>query len=415
MQPLKITLLGDYYDCQLYRGRLYLWTFNGELRIYNWDQLVDKVVQRNGDWLTYLYGYREGRYLYNSKTKKLFEDDEFKKIVIKRYLQSCQRQHVLTEKDVEDCLIGQQTAPSSSIPIDTEIYNSILYYSTDKGLFSTTAHRAISEKYKVSTKPKKIWDAKVLSITANDYPQMAVSAGSEGLYEFRPGLHNLVVSVLRAVEPGLYKVSNRFSLFSNYVYESIFSSSHSGNSYISMFKLDRNDNSYQRVYEKEIEEEAFSLETIKGNEVLSWGIRDRVYQAVGDKIRVLKFKKWSENSQGNRMNDMGLVDLKCPSRLIKGGAASFGNILEFDDSLLVIMSDDQRFVIPHEITRWRIYPRSINYLNQLHVIMDDRVEFFSFNHDSSVDQASKLNGIEYYVPTSSKARKMYSDVFDDYI
>ena len=27
MQPVKITIKGDYYDCQIYRGRLYLWTF----------------------------------------------------------------------------------------------------------------------------------------------------------------------------------------------------------------------------------------------------------------------------------------------------------------------------------------------------------------------------------------------------
>ena len=155
MQPLKISLLGNYYDCQLYRGRLYLWTFEGELRIYDWDQIVEKVIERNGDWLTFLYGFKDGRYLYNSKTKRLFEDKEIKEIVIRRYSTSCRRKHVLTEKDVEDCLIGRQSTPSSSLPIDTEIYNSVLYYSTEKGLFSATAHRPKSEKYKVSTKPRK--------------------------------------------------------------------------------------------------------------------------------------------------------------------------------------------------------------------------------------------------------------------
>lgn len=412
MQPLKITLLGDYYDCQLYRGRLYLWTFDGDLRIYDWDRLVDMVVDRDGDWLTFLYGYKDGRYMYSHKTKQLFEDEEFKKIVLRRYISSQKRKHVLSEKDVEACMIGQQSLPSSALPIDTEIYNSVLYYSTEKGMFSVTAHRAMSEKYKVSTKSQKIWDARVLSITANDYPQMAISAGNDGLYELRPGTQNYASSLLE-IEPRLYKVSEKYSLFSNYIYESIFSSSPSGNSYISMFKLGRNNVSYLRMYEKEINEDIFSSDSIRGAEVLSWGIRDKIYQATGDKLRILKFNKWSEYSHDDRMNDLGLLDLGSPSRLIKGGAASFGNIMEFDDRLLVIMSDNKRFIIPKEVTRWRIYPRSINYLNQLHVILEDRVEFYSFNHDSYVNQASKLNGIEYYVPTSSKARRIYSDVFED--
>lgn len=413
MQPLKITLLGDYYDCQLYRGRLYLWTFDGDLRIYNWDQVIDKVVDRNGDWLSFLYGYKDGRYLYGSKTKQLFEDDEFKQIVIRRYASSHRRKHVLSEKDIEDCMIGQQSAPSSSLPIDTEIYNNNLYYSTEKGLFKATAHRPKSEKYKVSTKSQQIWDARVLSIIANDYPQIAISAGSDGLYEYRPG-SNYAYAVLKEIEPQLYRVSERFSLFSNYVYESIFSSSHSGNSYISMFKLDRDKHSFfHRVFEKELGESVFYDESKKDETVLSWGIRDKIYQATGNEMHVLKFSKWSENKQEDRFNSFGSLKLKEPSRLVKGGAASFGNILEYEDGLLVMMSNNEKFWLPEEVTRWRIYPRSINYLNQLHVILEDRIEFYSFNHDSNVNQSSKLNGIEYYVPTSKQSRNIRPDIFDE--
>ena len=413
MQPLKITLFGNYYDCQLYRGRLYLWTFDGDLRIYDWDQIIDKVVKHNGDWLTFLYGYKDGRYLYGSKTKMLFEDDEFKEIVLKRYTSSYRRKHVLEEKEIEDCMIGQQIAPSASLPIDTEIYNNILYYSTEKGLFKTTAHRPRSEKYKVSTKAQKLWDARVLSIIANDYPQMALSAGSDGLYEYRPD-SNYDFALLREIEPQLYRVSERFSLFSNYIFESIFSSSHDGNSYISMFKLYRDENSYfHRVFEKEVEENVFIDNKSRGDEILSWGIRDKIYQATDNKVRVIKFKKWSDYSYHERLNYFGVLNLKSESNLIKGGAASFGNILEYEDKLLVMMSDNEKFILPEEVTRWRIYPRSINYLNQLHVILEDRVEFFSFNHDSYVNQSTKLNGIEYYVPTSTKARRQYSYDYDE--
>ena len=227
---------------------------------------------------------------------------------------------------------------------------------------------------------------------------MAISAGNDGLYEFRPG-SEFRNSVLQEIEHQLYKVSDRFSLFSNYMYESIFSSSMNGNSYISMFKLYRNGyNSFYREYEMDVEESSFALDSLKNKANLSWGIRDKIYQASEDKLRVLKFNKWSEHSEHDRLKDLGVINLNNSSRQVKGGAASFGNIMEYEDKLVVIMSDNNRFEIPQEVTKWRIYPRSFNYLNQLHVILEDRVDFYSFNHDSNVNQAEKLYGIEYYVP-----------------
>lgn len=118
MQPLKITLLGNYYDCQLYRGRLYLWTFGGDLCIYDWNQIINTIIGRGEDWLTFRYGYKDGRYLYNSKTKQLFEDKEFKQIVMRRYAETLSKECVLTEEEIADCLIGKQQA---ALPIDTEI------------------------------------------------------------------------------------------------------------------------------------------------------------------------------------------------------------------------------------------------------------------------------------------------------
>ena len=45
-----------------------------------------------------------------------------------------------------------------------------------------------------------------------------------------------------------------------------------------------------------------------------------------------------------------------------------------------------------EPVRWRIFPRSTNFTNQLHIIYDDRIEILSFVHDYFVNQKSKLAG-----------------------
>ena len=49
MQPIKITLKGDFYDCQIYRGRLYLWTFDGALKVYDWNELVQSFIKKETD------------------------------------------------------------------------------------------------------------------------------------------------------------------------------------------------------------------------------------------------------------------------------------------------------------------------------------------------------------------------------
>ena len=47
MQPLKISILGDYFDCQIYRGRLYLWTFDGDLKVYDSNSLVKSLIRKD--------------------------------------------------------------------------------------------------------------------------------------------------------------------------------------------------------------------------------------------------------------------------------------------------------------------------------------------------------------------------------
>jgi hypothetical protein len=247
---------------------------------------------------------------------------------------------------------------------------------------------------------------------ANDYPQMALSAGSDGLLEY--SLSNSVKSLsLKTVEHNLYKVSDKFSLYSNYIYESIFSSSRQGGSYISLFKFERHKDEYYgkerlyRNYDREMEEREFDGCEKLDDGALCWGIQDKIYIASSKRVKVLKYNKW--NVDGNvRMHTIDTKNNKHESMMVKGGAAIFGNIIEYEDGLLVMRSDGKNTWIPGEITRWRVYPRSLNYLNHLHVILEDRIEFYSFNHDYFIDQSQKVMGTEY-----SEPRPRRSDVVQD--
>lgn len=419
MQPLKITLYGNYYDCQIYRGRLYLWTFDGDLCIYDWNQLVDTIIKEGCDPLPMRYGFQDGRYLYRPSIQQIFEDAEFKALLAQKYMKASKENYVASEPDVACCLIGKQDTLSGHLPIETEIYNSNLYYSTDEGFYRTTAHKPLSSKYKVSTKPIKIWDGKIVSMVANDYPQMALSAGSDGLFEY--SLSNAVLELsLKKVEPRLYKVSDKFSLYSNYIHESIFSSAKPGGAYISLFKFEKYKSEYYereklfRNYDREMGEKELDGYEESNKETLCWGVQDKIYIATPQKVKVIKYGRWSEETS-DRMQLIDTKSNKHSALMIKGGAAIFGSIIEYEDGLLVMRSDGKKTWIPGEVTRWRVYPRSLNYLNHLHVILEDRIEFYSFNHDYFVDQSHKVMGSEYLEPSPRKTNNVLDVGYYDYL
>ena len=41
MQPLVLSIPGDFWDVQIYRGRLYLWHYDGRLSVYDWERLIE--------------------------------------------------------------------------------------------------------------------------------------------------------------------------------------------------------------------------------------------------------------------------------------------------------------------------------------------------------------------------------------
>ncbi|HRX96433.1 MAG TPA: hypothetical protein P5514_05765, partial [Bacteroidales bacterium] len=94
----------------------------------------------------------------------------------------------------------------------------------------------------------------------------------------------------------------------------------------------------------------------------------------------------------------------------------FGNIIECENALVIAQSDGNTFTIPGPITRWRVYPRSLNYENHLHVILDDRIEIYSFHHDYFLSQTDKSIGIQFQPEKFIRRRRTsYLDEIDNYV
>lgn len=392
MKPIKITIQGSYLDCQLYRGWLYLWTFDGRLCVYDWERMIDSLSVLENDKLALKFSFKEGSYLYRHSVLDILQDTEFKNLLINKFSNLYKYTFVISEHNLRQFLIGEMDTPSLSLPIDTEIYNSILYYATDKGLFKSNAHKTKGNP--LSSKPTKLWDARILSLKANNFPRMAISAGDEGLFEMSLSREDVESIDLKEVERNIIKISNKHSSFSNYSNLSIYSSSLSSKSYLALFAWKEYDE-YSRKKYKRVYKETLDSSLIFGDEKdnLSWGVDGKIFRATPNGFNIVEFNNNKRNHLFSKKKDYD--ETLNGASIIGGTSAYFGNIVEYEEGLTIIQTDGERVSINQPITRWRVYPRSNNYSNQLHVLLDNRMEIFAFNHDYFLPQNDKELGIDF--------------------
>ncbi|RZJ44150.1 MAG: hypothetical protein EOO19_12235, partial [Chryseobacterium sp.] len=402
MQPVKISIKGDFYDCQIYRGRLYLWTFDGDLKVYDWWQIVNSLIKTETDKIAMTFCFLDGNYLYKQSLLELFKDKDFRKLLLRKFDRINNKSFNISEKQIEKFLIGNQETPTGILPTDTEVYSNKLFFIHEQGLFTSSAHRERSEKYLVSSRPVKLWDCNLLSIKANRYPQLALSGGDDGLFEL-----NMAKSLpdnLKRIEDkaAIFQISNNHSSFCNYSFLNIYNSSLVEDSFMATFKWhmtkDKNQNDVAiRNFEGSItDKEIFKKDKSKSHFV-SWGIEDKIYKATSRGFEVIKHNNYADEEKGEiRFQPLQSINIHpWKGEVIGGGTSYFGNIVECENALIVIQSDEKTLTIPGPITRWRVYPRSLNYENHLHVILDNSIEIYSFNHDYFLNQDDKNIGIQF--------------------
>ena len=394
MQPLKITILGDFWDCQIYRGRLYLWSLDGALKVYDWNELVNSFVKKEKNFLATSCAFLRGNYLYGHHD--VFEDSDFKNLLTKKFelIKKIKRQLKVVE--LSKFLIGEQDNPFKDLPTDTEISSNKLFAITDSGFWSSTAHRRKSEKYLVSSRPIKLWDSKLLSLTANNYATIALSGGDEGLYQYNKKKDDEFDWLpKKEVEKEIVQLSEKHSLFSDWNKLSIYSSSDISESFLSLFEWDNSESvKYKRKFSEAISEKKI-FEGLNLNGSLSWGAGDKIYKSTKKGLVVSRFNNYAKsfNKDDDYFSEPEIIELdKLRGDIIEAKVCLYGTILEYENALIVLQSNGNTFEINSPITRWRIYPRSKNYENHLHVILDDRLEIYSFNHDYFVNQAEKKLG-----------------------
>jgi hypothetical protein len=396
MTPVKLQILGNFWDCQIYRGRLYLFGMDGSIRTINWNNLIESFHSNGPLDIALTYAFKNGRNLYHPELHELFKDEEIKELLKSKFERLSERNLIISEENLDVFQIGQQDSPFNELHVDSEIFTNRLYVLSHNALLSSTVHGK-SKKYPVTTNVKKHFDLYAFSMRANKYARLALSAGNDGLLEYNASATDFIpINDDRRI----IQVSDRHSSFADYSFLSIYNSSLYSNSFLSYFTWNNSQSTPkpEKVKKGEFEED----QIFKGNQdrqpYLSWGSNEKIYRAVQGGIEMVRFNNYAKEDD-SIFSEAKLIPLQnWKGNVLSAYTAYFGTILHCENAVVVMLSDGTYYNIPGEASRVRIFPRSLNYENHLHVILDDRLEIYSFNNDYFVDQKSKDFGFAFRQP-----------------
>ncbi len=399
MQNLTLTIEGEWWDSLLYKGRLHLFGMDGSLQSFNWEALIGDLGQRltSGAQDAFRFAFSESNALYRSVLDGNDLEQSFSKL--------SDNQFSVSKKQLFKHVIDQGDSRFPFPHATSAFYYDRLIVASPEGV-----HGAIYDMWN----DRMLNVGKLTDLPSNQawpaYHAIAIAGGREGLFEIDLGLGK--GDWLAPKTPA--QVSVRSTDACDWMFQNIVATSIDSGSYLARYnQVPINDADVTSMDDQtapqddiipvarvqgEIEDLAGLLgpqkpgHNARSRKSFVWGSQDKFYRAENGSITAYRLLRNGKIIQaGQPIPLRHKVDT-----LVSVQTALFGVVLEFDDGLLVMTSDEKVHEVSGEPVNWRVFPRSKRYENHLHVINDDEISIYSFNQDSGVDQYEKRIGSRYY-------------------
>ncbi|WP_052879915.1 hypothetical protein [Vibrio coralliirubri] len=332
MASLNLFIEGQFLDSYIYSGNLFLLDENYVLSIYKWDRLVEIATQINTS---------EGLESLLKDSSQQFSLDI--------------NEIVITSEDLK-------TAFSSRLdlgvwPSDINVFANILYISSENGVIRYD----LDYKKGVLGSKFLIFDEVSFSISPNSSNRVAIAAGKSGVLTFVPKTKNLSRNYLKEFT---------FESCTDVDWQSttLLANTALGVKRADFIPMpiysDFDDKQDFYVKFKEFKEFTPKLHSKEHSEH-SWIGGDKLYSLNHDQTIIVE--------DLNKKTVVTSVINKVENKVIKVKSSSFGAILETDDSLYILRSEEPQKVYGEPVN-WRVFPRAKFYSNHLHIISDDHIE-----------------------------------------
>lgn len=398
MLALKLSLGGDYWDIQIYRGKLHLWRVDGSLLTLDWGRLVDSLAESAQSPFAVRLAFREGELLYGRSFDWLRREPEFYDFLLDAFGRQAQQELDLGASDLSPYVLDEQDNPLSELPIDSEIYNRNLYAVDDTGLWRMTASG--TTRHAISTKPQRLFDGSLVSVRAKGN-RLALAGAEDGVFEWDMREAAAPWSPRTHWEgPHIAQLSTRHCERADWAFSSIYGSSTLAGGFLVGFVWEEDDaprfDGRTQVLRRVGEFDERTLLGRASGPRFTWASGEKIYAVSRQGMSASHFTQQElAHDPAKAVTTLGRVDLEEHAQPVGGGVAVFGTIVEYDDRLLVVGSDESVSMTPSPVTRWRVYPRALHYENHLHLILEDRVEIHAFVGDYFVPQEQKRFGLRY--------------------
>lgn len=398
LEPIRLTFQGDFWDSQIYSDTLFLFRDDGAVEKIAWAGFVAELQIADSLRVVAEAALSNNRQLYSRGAQLLLRDTRVRQLLAAK-LRRLARE-VATRTFSVPMRFKVLSTEMPFLHSDSEIHYDRLFLGATDGLFSAP----VSGGDRTKSSFYKHTDAPALRLAAS-LKTIAQAAGNDGLFETR--LWPASSSPLTLRDAAL--VSNKPCTTCEWAFKSILGTDFDEHLYLAFFTLVRppageraKPSRDRRLADVISSEKMFGHSGSKSS--FMWGAEDRLYQYSHGNVHVKRYAEVddarpSESIDHPEFKDFGQFTIA--ENVLEGAAhlpvsvrvAQFGSVLEFNDRLLVIATNGQTLRIDGAPARWRIFPRSSQYFNHLHVIYEDRLEVFAFTHDYFVDQSSKNRGI----------------------
>ena len=385
MLYLKLSIEGDFWNTQLYMGRMYLWFMDGKLSVYNWDELINLV------------NAKYSRLHYNIFTAPFSDNKLINEIVLSHLKSSPIVEVSLTLEEIESTKIQEIENPYKELPTSMDIFNKKIYAGLDKGFWALDIDNT-TDRF-INSKATKLWDNQIVNIKSSLDGRIAISAAEDGLFEYDQLGKNVINNAPKLVEKSITQLSEKYSSFADYIYSSLYSSSNYGESFLFFITSDLFRRRYTpELYNKWLDNNIYKLRNnfklnykseIKDSELLgdsiglSWGKGNKIVKASGNIVDIYELGPFLESNDAPLIRQIKRVELyNWKGSVISGTISHFGVIIEAENALVIVNDsinlEHDSITIEGPVTNWKDFPKSKNYKYLLSVVFDDKISFYSF-------------------------------------
>lgn len=375
MRDLIATIEGSWWDTLLYKGRLHALTPEGDWEVFDWDSLIsdleDSVEAAARPALQ--FSFRSSNAISNGT---LLRD-----VVVKSFESAPNRELTISAKQIAKYRIAKADASKSFPSTSMSMHYDRMIISSINGVYVEYVNpRDIALK-----SLSKISSIATRQVSAA-YGKIACASGDAGLRQL--DLH--LDGGLNLDESEGTELNSASCDACDWMYQNVSATSYRGASFMAKFK--RTDEFFTPTEAdpfsdaddaSEIERIEFSgSESLTSNldagvpekDSIAWGSHDKIYRVEGNMLESFRF------TMSGKKPSLGAVELPGHAdEIVSVKSALFGVVIEFDEQVVVVRSDGLFSKFEGEPVNISNFSRSRSYENQLHLIMDDRIEVVSFN------------------------------------